>query len=131
MSRWQQMMLTVLCMLFLWGCSQTPHEDAIKAQTERACVKQCDIKKAACLRQCRYSCRNCDKAEHAKMVARYKTYVHEQNVQGERVALQLQSFKDPLQCRKTSCDCYADHRICTSACKGKIQKRLLVAPYCC
>ncbi len=128
-----QIMRVMLCgfILFLYGCSLSPHEDAKRAQAERACIKQCEIKSAACQRQCSDGCKRCEHQAAQAMKARYKTYVHEQCVQGERVALQLQSFRDPLQCRKISCDCPADYRTCVGVCKGSIRKYLQVTPFCC
>ncbi len=113
------------------GCSLSPNEDAKRAQAERACVEQCRIEKDSCYRRCTDSCTRCERQENAAMKKRYKTYVHEQCVQGERVALQLQSFRDPLQCRKISCDCPADYRVCVSTCRGTIRKYLQVTPFCC
>ena len=118
-------------LLFQQGCSLTPHEDAKQAQEERACITACQMQETTCLRSCRYSCKACEAREHDKMVKRYKTYLHEQCVQGMRTALQLQSFRDPLQCRKTSCDCPADYRVCVGSCRGNIRKRLQVKPFCC
>ncbi|MDF1646472.1 MAG: hypothetical protein P1U61_05800 [Legionellaceae bacterium] len=125
--------LIVTCLLsaFLLGCSFSPKEDAKQAQAQRACINQCGIKKTACESRCTDSCKRCERKEHAKMVKDYKTYINEQAVQGKRVALQLQSFRDPLQCRKTSCDCPADYRICVGECRGKIRKYLQITPFCC
>lgn len=121
----------LLALLMLHSCTMPSHEDYKRAQDERACINQCALKKQACAEHCQYSCKNCEKYEHNNMTKRYKKYIHEQNVQGKRVALQLQSFRDPLQCRKISCDCPADYRVCVGQCKGKIRKRLQVKPFCC
>ena len=118
----------VIC---LYGCSHAPREDAKRAGAKRACIKQCQIKQTACQKVCSMGCKQCEVKAKESMMKRYKTYVHEQCVQGERVALQLQSFRDPLQCRKTSCDCPADYRVCVGSCRGNIQKSLQVTPFCC
>jgi hypothetical protein len=123
--------MTCFMLFFLSACSLSPHEDAKRAQAERACIDQCQIEKTHCEQRCSNGCKLCEKQNDTSMLKRYKTYIHEQCVQGERVALQLQSFRDPLQCRKISCDCPADHRICVSACRGKIRKYLQVTPFCC
>jgi hypothetical protein len=117
--------------VFLFSCSRTSHEDAKRACAKRACIQQCEVKKKACQKVCSTSCKQCEAEANTSMTKRYKTYVHEQCVQGERVALQLQSFRDPLQCRKTSCDCPADYRACVGACRGNIRKSLQVTPFCC
>ncbi len=126
-SRW----FVYALLIFLTACSLSPREDAKHAQAERACVNQCKIKLAACKQSCTDSCKQCGKENHTQMIKRYKKYLHEQCVQGRRTALQLQSFYDPLQCQKKSCDCLADYRVCVGACRGKIRKYLQVTPYCC
>ncbi|MDX2345702.1 MAG: hypothetical protein QNK11_02355 [Legionella sp.] len=125
--------LIMMCGLavFLSGCSLSPHEDAKRAQAVRACIKQCAIKSASCNQRCSDSCTQCEREVNAEMRKLYKGYVHEQCVQGERVSLQLQSFRDPLQCRKTSCNCPEDYRICAGNCRGNIKKYLQVTPFCC
>ncbi len=129
-KRYRWMIASFLSMCLL-GCSFTPKQDAKHAQAERACIDQCKIKQSACMKACSDSCIKCSKEQRSKMIKRYKTYIHEQCVQGKRVALQLQSFHDPLQCRKTSCDCPADYRVCVGQCRGKIRKYLQIAPFCC
>lgn len=131
MQRLLKMAVFATLMVFLFACSRTPHEDAKRACLVRACIAECQTQKAACQSRCSTSCKQCQADADSSMIKRYKTYVHEQCVQGERVALQLQSFRDPLQCRKTSCDCLADHRVCVGACRGTIRKSLQVTPFCC
>lgn len=115
----------------LWGCSSTPKADAIPMHEKQACEARCKVKAKACLRACDDSCKACEVREHHQMVQRYQDYVHEQCVQGLRTALQLQSFRDPLQCRKSSCNCPADFNVCMGACSGTIKKSLQVEPVCC
>ena len=128
--------LVCLMSLGLVGCNKRmplmmTKKEEVHAQQQRACINQCGIEKSKCLEHCQYSCKHCEKYESTKMAARYKKYIHEQNIQGKRVALQLQSFRDPLQCRKASCDCQADYRVCVGQCRGKIRKQLQVKPFCC
>ena len=119
-----------LVLLFTLSCASS-HKDAEEAQTQRACERTCEQQKNVCTRACDDSCKQCEVRENKKMVRFYKNYIHEQHEQGKRVALQLQSFRDPLQCRKSSCDCPADYRVCMSACAGQIYKSLQVTPVCC
>lgn len=117
-------------LLFTLSCASN-HKDAEKAEAKRVCERTCEQKQNACLRVCDDSCKECEQREAKRTARVYKTYIHEQHQQGKRVALQLQSFRDPLQCRKSSCDCPADYRVCMSACAGQIYKSLQVAPVCC
>lgn len=125
-----QVIIVAFALLFMLSCRTNP-KDVTEAQEKRACEQICLKNEQACLRTCDDSCKACQVREHENMARRYKTYVHEQYVQGKRVALQLQSFRDPLQCRKSSCDCPADYRVCMSACAGPVYKRLQVTPVCC
>ncbi len=125
------MIITGFLFMCVLGCSLHPHEDAKKAEAVRACISQCKVKQATCYNTCSDSCKQCEKEERATMIKRYKTYTHEQCVQGRRVALQLQSFRDPLQCRKTTCNCPADYRVCVGECRGNIRKYLQITPFCC
>lgn len=60
----------------------------------------------------------------------YGRYVHEQEVQGGMVIQELKSYRDPLQCRKVSCNCMADYNVCVQGMSGIIHKRLQVNPAC-
>lgn len=119
------------CVSLLSACSLSPKEDAKRAQALRACIQHCADESAMCFKRCSDSCEQCEHQVNQTMRKRYKGYVHEQCVQGERVTLQLQSFRDPLKCRKTSCDCPADYRVCVGECRGKIRKYLQITPFCC
>lgn len=117
------------------GCKRLPFaptaQEDRNAQAQRQCIAQCLDVKAECAHQCSHSCAQCADEENHKMTQRYKQYIHEQNVQGKRLALQLQSFRDPLKCRLASCDCAADYRVCVGQCKQNIRKQLTVKPFCC
>ena len=116
--------------LGMMSCTST-REDTQHAQAKRACERTCGAEKNVCVRTCEDSCKQCQKAEDKKTAQLYKNYIYEQHEQGKRVALQLQSFRDPLQCRKSSCDCPADYRVCMSSCTGQIYKSLQITPVCC
>jgi hypothetical protein len=34
------------------------------------------------------------------------------------VSRDLNSYRDPLQCRKVTCDCLADNNVCKASCRG-------------
>lgn len=123
--------LAVGCALLLMLSCASTHQDVHDAEVKRACERVCEHEQQTCLRACDKSCKACQIRENKKMVRLYKDYIHEQCAQGKRVALQLQSFRDPLKCRKSSCDCPADYRVCMSACAGPVYKSLQVIPGCC
>lgn len=70
------------------------------------------------IKDCRRSCRNnykrCSYLASKDAQKKYFFYKHEQFIKGEIVLLQLNSFKDPLQCQKITCDCEADYKTCKS-----------------
>lgn len=43
---------------------------------------------------------------------------------------ELNSYRDPLQCRKVTCDCLSDFAICKKGCTGVIPTKLQAVPYC-
>ncbi|AHE67361.1 hypothetical protein [Legionella oakridgensis] len=92
-----------------------------------SCQKQFDHCKTVCTDNCR-RCSTCADVSAAKS---YDQYKHEQCIRGGIIARELKSYRDPLQCRKPTCNCLADYRICIQSCSGVIQKRLQVAPTCC
>ena len=126
-----RILLVGFAVVLMLSCASKKNNDVVDAQVKRACERKCQQERHVCLRTCDDGCKACQLREHKKAVRLYKTYIHEQCVQGKRVALQLQSFRDPLQCRKSSCDCPADYRVCMSACAGPVYKRLQVTPGCC
>lgn len=95
------------------------------------CVEQCEQHLAACTKVCHNNCRRCHHCVQKAAAKNYSRYVNRQYVQGQMLALNLNSFRDPLQCRKTTCDCQADYQVCVQACGGLIHKSLQAAPICC
>lgn len=111
------------------GC--TTHQDAVVQQEKRVCLKTCEIRLNTCANTCNKTCEACEQLANQTMQDHYQGYRHDRFVQGKAVARQLQSYRDPLQCRKATCDCKADFRVCAEACAGKIHKRLQVPETCC
>ena len=60
----------------------------------------------------------------------YSHYKNQQKIQGIGIVRQVNSYRDLLQCRKTTCECPTDYQTCIQTCTGKIPKRLQVAPSC-
>ncbi|MDP3706405.1 MAG: acyltransferase [Legionellaceae bacterium] len=99
------------------------------ASTLKACRLMCSDRLQQCAHTCQNNERNCTALANAEAAVHFNQYKHQRCVQGEIVALELQSYRDPLQCRKITCACRADYGVCTQSCKGKIHKRLqVVAP---
>jgi hypothetical protein len=115
-------MLTLLI-----SCSTYEHMTQ-HARTVKACRLICSERLKQCTNTCRNNERNCTTLAQAEAAVHFNQYKHERCVEGEIVALQLQSYRDPLQCRKITCACQADYSVCVQSCTGTIHKRLQVVP---
>ncbi len=102
-----------------------------RSNDQAACKASCAQWLQVCSQVCHNDCKDCNQSAHLNSVKNYRKYKCEQEIQGGFVARELNSFSDPLQCRKITCDCLADYTVCVQSCKGLIHKRLQVAPICC
>ena len=94
------------------------------------CKKVCQQRVTSCSQTCKNNCVRCGAYADHKTAANYAHYVQTQAIQGEKPVRRLNSYRDPLQCRKTTCNCVADYEVCTQSCSGRIHKQLLVPPVC-
>ena len=104
---------------------------AEQRHVRQVCEQRCDTRLVQCQEHCHDSCQTCTQQAKAITEKYYQHYWQGRCVEGKRPILQLQSYHDPLQCRKKSCDCAADYRVCRSACRGSIPKRLQRQLNCC
>ena len=121
--------LLIVMVMFLSSCTHNSDNEDIPINFA-SCKMSCDKQAQACVATCRNSCDRCEAFREVSSSAYYKHYVHEQVVQGGTIARELNSYRDPLQCRKTTCDCLADFNVCLQLCRGVIQKQLRKAPKC-
>ncbi len=96
-----------------------------------ACQIQCQKDFEHCLPLCENSCQTCSLVAKQSTIRSYSHFLNEQYVQGGIISRDLKSYRDPLQCRKITCNCKSDYTICIQSCSGLIQKRLQVALACC
>lgn len=111
----------LILLLILDGCTLNW---GISEQTK--CKQACRFELKQCHSICHNNSQQCHACANANALKSYIKYQHQQCVQGKALVRELQSYRDPLQCKKTTCDCYADYRMCNQACTGLIQKRLQV-----
>ncbi len=95
------------------------------------CKKRCERMYRVCSQVCQDNCQNCAIVSNNQTIRNHNKYKHEICVRGGVIARDLNAYRDPLKCRKTTCDCLADYQICRDSCEGIIQKRLQVAQVCC
>jgi len=103
---------------------------AFKSREFKCCKMACIGQQHISQIICRNVCVQC--THYAKQTAKYAYhhYVYEQIVKGDFITRNLNSYRDPLQCRKTTCSCAADYDVCIQACGGIIQKQLTVPGTC-
>ena len=119
-----------LSIMMLASCVN--HHTMVKTSGEfAACKIACQQRLSMCTQVCHNNCRACSVNSSCTSAKHYKKYINGQCVQGKGIARDLDSYRDPLQCRKTTCECPADYNVCIQSCAGVIQKRLQVAPICC
>lgn len=122
--------LIVLGLIFLTAC--TSYQAMLQRKQDTAiCLLSCQQARQVCQQACLDNCPRCMRITQQSTLNRYRHYQTEQNIQGEFVRRQLQSYRDPLQCRKMTCDCTADYRVCAQSCTGVIRKHLQIGQSCC
>jgi hypothetical protein len=113
------------CLFLISGCMH---------RVNPSCTAACETRYQTCNKVCRNTCSQCTAAAGQSRDRHYGHYINEQYVKGGMIALQLNSFRDPLQCRKVTCSCREDYRICLQSCgsgaSGVIKKYLEHAPLC-
>jgi hypothetical protein len=116
--------------LSLVACANQNGSFLIKKDLSR-CKKVCFERFKLCHSSCVDNCRHCTQKANSSAGRHYRQYQQQQEIQGGTVARELKSYRDPLQCRKTTCNCEADYSVCRQSCTGIINKRLQVGPACC
>ncbi|OGV42031.1 MAG: hypothetical protein A3F46_08075 [Legionellales bacterium RIFCSPHIGHO2_12_FULL_42_9] len=92
------------------------------------CKVVCKQHLESCQKTCRNNCMQCNAYAASQTSTSYRRYAHEQYVKGAMRIRQLNSYHDPLQCAKTTCNCSADYQVCKQSCRGFIDKQLLAPP---
>lgn len=106
------------------------HINSLTRSKISQCKATCTHRFYSCKKSCVDSCVNCSLSAHATASNHYSQYRHEERLTGGIIARELNSYRDPLQCRKTTCDCIVDLETCNQNCTGIIQKRLKVVHSC-
>lgn len=112
-----------IMMLGLVACTLMKHPLS-KTQNVAQCKQACYERFKSCSKVCEASCPKCLKGSCLTAAKNYRNYVHEKIIQGDIIAREMKSYRDPLQCLKTTCNCTSDAYTCVEGCTGVIQKRL-------
>jgi len=124
--------LRIVCciiLLSLVGCG-TMQKNALKGQPLQQCMMTCMQHFDFCKNNCVDNCPNCSATSSYRSAVNFTKYVNERKVEGKNVTRELNSYRDPLQCRKVTCSCITDLATCKQSCTGVIHKRLQAVPYC-
>ena len=112
--------LAGLTILFLISCVHSTQDRALAEQ----CHHRCEQYKQNCQKTCRNSCPQCKILSQVKAVYNAQRYQKDKVIEGGIIARDLNSWRDPLQCKKITCDCPADYQVCLQVCGGIIHKQL-------
>jgi len=125
------MIRVVCCLIFflLVGCTSYQPNTINKIHVNQ-CLGICMQHFEMCKQNCNNNCPNCSLAANTSAAVNYNDYLHEKRIEGEPVSRELKSYRDPLQCRKVTCDCVSDLVTCKQSCTGMVQKRLQSITHC-
>lgn len=127
----------LLCCLLITGLAGCMNHSNLTKNTVNSankndvCEQTCHKRFDACKVECTDNCSNCNKRSNQTSRKNYRKYVHEECVKGGFIARDLNSYRDPLQCKKVSCNCAADLDSCIQSCNGVIRKQLKAPSFCC
>lgn len=107
------------------------HKQDEEAQERRICIAQCEVQMKHCQKACKDNCQQCEKKAVRRTRENHERYLRERCIEGKSFILRLQSYHDPLECRKMTCNCAADLRVCVESCRGRIHKQIQVEKSCC
>jgi len=125
-------LVRVLCCIILSGlvACATDEKIQVNPQSLTLCKMTCVKRFESCQKTCINSCSRCSANSSYTSRSNYLKYTHEKQIQGGFITRGLKSYRDPLQCRKVTCNCTSDFIVCNQGCVGVIQKRLRSVPYC-
>ncbi|AUH72908.1 acyltransferase [Legionella sainthelensi] len=116
-------------LLSLLGC-QGMRQNVLKEREVAQCYMTCTQHFEVCRNNCIDNCPACSTASQTSAARDFEKYVHERKAEGKKVMRELNSYRDPLQCRKVTCDCLSDLTVCKQSCAGVIPKKLQTVPNC-
>jgi hypothetical protein len=122
-------LLFCMVLIGLVSCA-TDEKIQVNPQSLTLCKMTCSQHLESCSQNCTNNCPRCSAESSYTSTKNYLKYVHEKQVEGGYIARGLKSYRDPLQCRKVSCNCISDFLACKQNCVGVIQKRLRPVPKC-
>lgn len=123
-------LIRVCCCALLFSLLGCASKTTLKEQALLQCKATCMQHFEFCKHNCVDNCPTCSWNATRQSTANFSKYVREQQVEGKKVMRELNSYRDPLQCRKVTCDCVADLMVCKQSCSGVIRKRLQAIPNC-
>jgi len=129
MNSIKYVVISLIMVWFIVACHHSilsPNDNPTCAACKLSCIERAKV----CKKVCRNNARQCKIYSFHSAARGFKHYFNEQCIEGGIVARDLNSYRDPLQCRKTTCNCRGDFKICVQSCSGLIQKRLRVPLVC-
>lgn len=127
----KRIVLSISCLILLGLTACAPYRFLVfkpKTPEQARCLNVCQKHFEACKYTCVHNCRICKTKSNMSTDLRFMQFANQQMVQGQAVNRDTDSYKDPLNCLKISCDCVADLDACEQACTGMVRKRLISHP---
>lgn len=121
--------LAVLACFTLLSCNSINHR-LPNLNKPNACQQICLKNLEFCRQSCDNNCRLCSTGVTNEARKDCLQYEHEVKIRGGYITRGLNSYRDPLKCRKVTCNCAADFDTCNQGCKGIIRKKIQPVPYC-
>jgi hypothetical protein len=115
--------LMLLCIGLISACSYMQNQQQLFAQ-RKISAAHCDQRYQYCQKTCDDNLNLCRTKSDARAARHFARYQQQQNVKGQIVMEEVQAFREPLACRKMTCDCDQDKMMCQQAYRGSIYKRL-------
>ena len=86
---------------------------------KKQCIMRCHSRHHECKRSCTNTAPKCHRKAYTKTKVAFERYVDQQEIAGKPVNRDFNSFNDPLQCKKITCDCADDYALCRRVCSTK------------
>jgi len=127
-KRGMEYLFLFLSVFLMSSCTYYQQYQAHMAH-KKSCYSDCGARFRYCSTVCDQNAKYCNEKADALAAVHFNQYRRQQAVIGALATLEMNSFRDPLACLRSTCECTKDYEVCRASCRGHIYKRLQkVAP---
>lgn len=116
MTRCFRFVVLFLMVFLISACHHLSANTSYSVDPVANCHATCQKHLALCQSTCKDNCSQCSLGAYSEAHRSFVHYVHEQKLRGCEVSRELNSYLDPLQCRKVTCSCSDDYQRCNASC---------------